>query len=160
MIRLCAPHRIHRLGLSLFGLTSPPGGTFEHCPVLFSFPSSSRTLSPVSGLRVYCVGCRVYAVLEQRGFHLQTLIIYKLGCNQNCYTFTLILLMKIVMCSKFPCTKFINYKCFDMRFRRQTSRHTPPSHAPRRSTASASTAHRLAAPQHSGHPTRCRISRP
>ena len=42
-------------------------------------------------------------------------IIYKLGCNQNYYTFALISLMKIVMCSKFPWNKFINYKCFDMR---------------------------------------------
>ena len=33
--------------------------------------------------------------------HLQTLIIYKLGFNQNYYTFTLMLLIKIVLCSKF-----------------------------------------------------------
>jgi len=32
---------------------------------------------------------------------VQTLIIHKLGFNQNYYTFTLILLIKIVMCSKF-----------------------------------------------------------
>jgi len=36
------------------------------------------------------------------GFHVETLIIYKLGFNQNYYTFALILLTKIVMCSKFP----------------------------------------------------------
>ena len=47
--------------------------------------------------------------------HMQTLIIYKLGFNQNYYTFTLILLIKIVLCSKFPSTKFINYKCFEMK---------------------------------------------
>ena len=41
-------------------------------------------------------GVRVY------GFHMQTLIIYKLGFNQNYYTFTLILLIKIVLYSKFP----------------------------------------------------------
>ena len=35
-------------------------------------------------------------------FPMQTLIIYKLGFNQNYYTFTLILLIQIVMCSKFP----------------------------------------------------------
>ena len=46
---------------------------------------------------------------------MQTLIIYKLGFNENYYTFTFILLIKIVLCSKFPGTKFINYKCFDMR---------------------------------------------
>ena len=34
--------------------------------------------------------------------HMQTHIIYKLGFNQNYYTFTLILLIKIVVCSKFP----------------------------------------------------------
>ena len=35
------------------------------------------------------------------GFHVETLIIYKLGFNQNYYTFALILLIKIVLCSKF-----------------------------------------------------------
>jgi len=34
--------------------------------------------------------------------HMQTLIIYKLGFNQNYYTFTLIVLIKIVLGSKFP----------------------------------------------------------
>ena len=47
---------------------------------------------------------------------LQTLIIYKLGFNQNDLTFTLMLPIKIVLCCKFSWTKFINYKCFDMRF--------------------------------------------
>ena len=31
---------------------------------------------------------------------MHTLEIYKLGFNQNCHTFTLILLIKIVLCSK------------------------------------------------------------
>ena len=35
------------------------------------------------------------------GSHLQTLIVCKLGFNQNFCTFTLIVLMKIVMCSEF-----------------------------------------------------------
>ena len=48
-------------------------------------------------------------------FHVETLIIYNLGFNQNYYTFVLILLIKIVLCSKFPWTKFINNKCFDMK---------------------------------------------
>ena len=48
------------------------------------------------------------------GSHLQTLMIYKLGFNQNYYTIALLLLIKIVLCSKFPWTKFINYKCFHM----------------------------------------------
>jgi len=47
--------------------------------------------------------------------HMQTLITYKRGFNQNYYTFTSIMLTKIVMCSKFHRTKFINYKCFHMR---------------------------------------------
>ena len=41
------------------------------------------------------------------GSHVQTLIIGKLGVDQNHYTFTLILLIKIVLCSRFPRTKFI-----------------------------------------------------
>ena len=49
------------------------------------------------------------------GFHQQTLIIHELGFNQNFYTFTVIVLIKIVMFSKLPSTKFINYKSFDMR---------------------------------------------
>ena len=44
--------------------------------------------------------------LENRGVyqesHMQTLIIDKLGFNQIYHTFTLILLIKIVLCSKFP----------------------------------------------------------
>jgi len=49
-------------------------------------------------------------------FYTQTLIFYKLGFNQNYHTFTLMLLVKTVLCSKFPWTKFINYKCFEVRF--------------------------------------------
>ena len=50
-------------------------------------------------------------------FHMQTLLIYKLGFNQNYYTSTLMSLIRIVMCSKFHWNKFINYKCFHMKFR-------------------------------------------
>ena len=32
------------------------------------------------------------------GFHVETLIIHKLGFNQNYYTFALTLLIKIVLC--------------------------------------------------------------
>ena len=46
---------------------------------------------------------------------MQTLVIYELGFYQNNYTRGLILLIKIVLCGKFPGTKFINYKCFDTR---------------------------------------------
>ena len=42
-------------------------------------------------------------------FHTQILIIHKLGFNQNYYTFTLILLIKIVLISKFPGKNFIDY---------------------------------------------------
>ena len=48
-------------------------------------------------------------------FHVQTLIIHKLGFNQNFFTFTLILLIKIFLCSKFPGTKFIDLKCFELK---------------------------------------------
>ena len=43
--------------------------------------------------------CGTHGVL---GSHMQTLIIYNLGFNQNYHTFTLILLINIVLCSKFP----------------------------------------------------------
>ena len=47
--------------------------------------------------------------------HMQTLLIYEFGFNQNSYTFTWILLIKIVVCSEIPWTKFINWKCFEIR---------------------------------------------
>jgi len=46
---------------------------------------------------------------------MQTLIIYKLGLNHNNHTFTLILLIKIVLFRKCPCTNSINHQCFEMR---------------------------------------------
>ena len=46
---------------------------------------------------------------------MQTLIIHKLGLNQNDHTFTLILLIKIVLFHKCPCTNSINHKCFEIR---------------------------------------------
>ena len=46
---------------------------------------------------------------------MQTLTIYKLGFNQNYYTFTVILLIKIVLSSNVPWTKFMNYQCVEMR---------------------------------------------
>ena len=49
-------------------------------------------------------------------FHLRTLVIFELDFNQNFFTFTLVLLMiKMVMCSDFPWTQFIDYMCFHMR---------------------------------------------
>ena len=41
--------------------------------------------------------------------------ICKLGFNHNYYTFTLLLLINVVLCGKFPWTKSISYKCFDMK---------------------------------------------
>ena len=40
---------------------------------------------------------------------------YRLGFNERYYTFAFILLIKIVLCSKFPWNKYINHKCFDMK---------------------------------------------
>ena len=48
-------------------------------------------------------------------FHLQRLTIHKRGCNQNYYLFTLIFLIKIVLCSQLHRTKLIICKCFHMR---------------------------------------------
>ena len=39
---------------------------------------------------------------EEEVISYANIMIYKLGFNQNYYTFTLILLIKIVVCSKFP----------------------------------------------------------
>ena len=39
----------------------------------------------------------------------------RLGLNRSYYTFAFIFLRKIVLCSKFPRTKFIDYKCLDVR---------------------------------------------
>ena len=47
--------------------------------------------------------------------HVEALIIHKLGVNQNFYTFASILLIKMVLCSKFYATKFINFKWFHMK---------------------------------------------
>ena len=49
------------------------------------------------------------------GSHMQTLLIYELGFNQDSFTSTFILLRKKVKCSRFPWAKFTNCKCFDMR---------------------------------------------
>ena len=51
---------------------------------------------------------------DASGFHMQTLLIYKLGFNQNYCTFTSILLIEIVLWSKFPLTKSMNCQYFGM----------------------------------------------
>ena len=40
---------------------------------------------------------------------------YKPGFDHNYYMFTSILLITIVTCGKFPWTKFMDYKCFEMK---------------------------------------------
>ena len=42
---------------------------------------------------------------------MESLIIHRHGSNQTKYTFALTFLIKIVLCSKFLRTKFINHKC-------------------------------------------------
>ena len=49
------------------------------------------------------------------GFHMQTRITEQLGLNQNDYTFTLTLLIKMVLCSKFPWNMLMHQECFEMR---------------------------------------------
>ena len=44
---------------------------------------------------------RVGGATRSAWFYLQTILIYKLGFNHNCFTFTLISLIKIVLCRKF-----------------------------------------------------------
>ena len=69
----------------------------------------------------------VTASVSSVRFHMQTLRIYELVFNQNNNTFTLILLINVVLCGTFLRTRFIKYKCFDMRFarRRCPTRATP-----------------------------------
>ena len=52
--------------------------------------------------RRLCVSLNSRLGSKRRPFHRSTLIIYTLGFNQNHYTFALISLIKIVMCSKLP----------------------------------------------------------
>ena len=51
---------------------------------------------------------------------------YKLGFNQNYYTFTSILLTQIVMCSEFISIEFIDYECLVMRSIRGLKRDNEP----------------------------------
>ena len=61
-------------------------------------PTPVRKRSASAGAMLVCRAPN----LPRHNFHMQTLIIYKLGFKQNYYTFTLILLIKIVLCSEFP----------------------------------------------------------
>jgi hypothetical protein len=63
--------------------------------VLFGEPRCIKVL-----FFFYMMLCGLASGVEG-GFHLQTLINDKLGFNQHYYTFTLILLVKIVLCIEF-----------------------------------------------------------
>ena len=52
---------------------------------------------------------------EKDESYLQTLIICKHCFDENHDTFTLTLLIKIVMCSTFSLTNFVDYTCFDIK---------------------------------------------
>ena len=55
--------------------------------------------------------------------HIQTLVIYKLGFNQNYLTFAFELLSKIVLCSKFSWTKLVNHE--DLSLGEEARQHVP-----------------------------------
>ena len=91
--------------------------------------SCSLSLSPHGGLRgvhlqtnharkrvLSVPRCPNHCTRHARKFHVETLVLCELGFNQNYYTFVLISLIKIVLCSKIHSTKFIHYKCFHIRF--------------------------------------------
>jgi hypothetical protein len=48
-------------------------------------------------------------------------MVYTLGFNHSYYTVPLLLPMRIVLCSKFHCTEFIDYLCFHTRFAQERS---------------------------------------
>ena len=93
----------HR-GTSLIRNTHPPGITTVpcaqgYCRVLLGGGGSYKR----GTLGTPAVACTPRQVrVDSGGLHLQILIICKLGFNQNYFTFTLILLMKIVLCNDFP----------------------------------------------------------
>ena len=65
---------------------------------LTTFPPPARPATPLNARASY--PDQPTAGVAASGFHPQTLLIYKLGFNRNYYTFTSILLMKIVLCSE------------------------------------------------------------
>ena len=82
------------------------------------WPESTRTCESIGPYGESAGICGV-GPLE---FHLHTLTIHTLGSNQNYYRLTPILRINIVLCSKVPCTKFVNHKCFEMKFVGQVQR--------------------------------------
>jgi len=85
-LRALCPPRAHTLGYVGECDQEQGGGEREVGPA----PSSDP---PCHG-----PGCPCRGAQGQRS-HMQTPIIYKLSFNQNYYTFTLMLLVKIVLCS-------------------------------------------------------------
>jgi len=71
---------------------------------LFTIYVSSCVVHFATGVGLGIMGARSVDCVQigTTESHMQTPIIYKLGFNQNYYTFTLMLLIKIVLCSKFP----------------------------------------------------------
>jgi len=59
-------------------------------------------------------------------FYLQTLIIYKLGFNENYYTFTLILLIQIMLSSKIHCQKGFKLKLISYKIVHHGGLVSPP----------------------------------
>jgi len=75
-----------------YGIVLPTEG-----PTAYSLAGYSR--NPCSSL---CGTVYLSQIPPVAGRVVQTLIFYKLGFNQNYYTFSSILLIKMVLCSKFP----------------------------------------------------------
>ena len=70
----------------------------DHCLALLGGETPDKNMSQ---LRLPGVAYHQAYAEYWKKIHVETLIIHKLGFNQNYYTFSLILLTKIVPCSKF-----------------------------------------------------------
>jgi len=94
--------------------TSPP---WNRCIFLNPKPSTLKVVEVVGKGEALLVEAQAESLKGPTKPHdfMGKHIIYKLGFNQNYYTFALILLIKIILCSEFHWTKFINYECFHMR---------------------------------------------
>ena len=93
----------------------PGGGTKEVRFTLMpqSDNQSERNSAPIdSAESPSCFGGHTFGV---ENYDMQTLTIYNFVFNRNDYTLASMLLIKIVLCSTFPWTRFINHKCFEMK---------------------------------------------
>ena len=75
--------------------------------------STIRRAAPPSGCARCGAGAGCSAITDHS--HMQTLMNHKFGLDVNHYTFTMILRVTIVMCSKFPWTEHMNYNRFDIK---------------------------------------------